>query len=1144
MNLYVHTALLLLLLVVPVTHITGQLPGYPARKFTAEHGLQYNIVKVVQDADGFTWLMYPDEIQRFDGKNTETWFKGETIHWLFIDSRENIWVTTRKGIFQFDARTRRFIEIASEATTSSSKLIFESGEGQLRYISASGIYSYDEVSNQFILSNETSHQLKPGAGVSYRRFSSVNNTLYYFVKDTIWRHDIKTGKADNIPVRELRSILALSEQEIIVSTWEHKSWYYNFSTRQQLRLSMPGEDSFLFVFDATAVGKNMHYLATSKGLAAYRAGTDSLQRLQLSFDGKLLPVQEYKGLYKGKEGIVWACTPSSLLGFNPFDENINFIQKNVTAPAYWSSHNVRNFAEDEKGNLWLATIDGVTYWDIENNRFSTILAEENASDRLNHASIRGLVYDGTHLIIGQTNKGIWLYHPKTKTFKRPVFKNDENGRLLKKKIERAFIRQIKTLKNGDHIVVTHGGIYLITRDNYTIEAIDLPEARSRKHFSYQDRKGNIFIGTQNGLYCLDASLRYQYMVKEELETPILYSMLEQDNGYYLGTAKGLCFFSKNNDTIVVKKVIPGLQDQLIRILFEDANNTIWILTERKMYQYFPETELLKAYGYSENLRGDFFHANSYIRKRNGQVFIGATNGIHYFYPEKINPYPEKLYPYIKEINIQEFADSIDSFEKPRHLKRHQNTIEMRFSVPYYGNPDDITYRYQLTKNGEWFNLGNQSGLTLWGLPPGNYRFRMASTLSDGVWHTSRDSFRFTIPPPFWKTWWFTLGMIVLGCTILYRIFISFQRKLKAEKLLGAFATSLYGHNTVNAILWDTAGNCVQKLAFTNCIIYEVDKKKNVLLQKATADSKNPYNREIINVMEIPLNKGIAGTVAGSGKAVRVKNIVKTPWHIAGSEKTGSEIAVPILIAGEVFGVIYSKHPKRNFYTHYHVRLLEKIAALCADRIRKYLTEEKLRGKIARDLHDEMGSTLTSIHIISKMSEQKLQENAPLKKQLTRINDHTSDMIEKMSDMVWVVNPANDDLDKLMYKIREYAEEVLESKNIGISFLEIENAQHIKLNPEQRKNIYLIAKETLNNAVKYSDATRVMILFKEESNTLKMQISDNGKGYDPSVSHSGNGLKNMYVRAQEINAVLEVETTAGEGVWLLLSLAIERKQPVE
>ena len=496
----------------------GQLPEYPVRKFNAAHGIQYGIVKMVQDNKGFAWLMYRNKIQRFDGEYMETWFKGEYLHSLLIDSRERIWVTTRKGVFQFDRKMNRFLKTASDEN-SNVKIIFEPEEGQIAYSSRSGISFYNEASKKFNTGKTPSHQLKPGARVSTHRFSYINYTIYYNTKNTVWRHNIQTGKTDRTAFRQVRSIIALSEEEAIISTWETQCWYYNFSTGQRIRLSVPGTNPFLFVLDAIPVHKNEYYLATFKGILAYTPGTADLRRVYLSFDGKPLPLEEYRSLHKGKEGTVWACTPSNLLSFSSLKTHINFAQKDIADSGGWQSDDVRSFAEDEQENLWMATVDGLTYWDIKQNKFFTIRGEENATDRLNHMAIRGLVYDGIKLIIGQTNKGIWLYDPKIEKFDRPEFKNNKEGRLLREKVERTYIHEIKTLKNGNHVIIGgDDGAFLMNGDTYEIEEINFPGSESHVEFAYQDDRGTVFIGTYDGLYCFDALLKYQYKVKGALGT--------------------------------------------------------------------------------------------------------------------------------------------------------------------------------------------------------------------------------------------------------------------------------------------------------------------------------------------------------------------------------------------------------------------------------------------------------------------------------------------------------------------------------------------------------------------------------------------------------------------------------------------------
>lgn len=198
--------------------------------------------------------------------------------------------------------------------------------------------------------------------------------------------------------------------------------------------------------------------------------------------------------------------------------------------------------------------------------------------------------------------------------------------------------------------------------------------------------------------------------------------------------------------------------------------------------------------------------------------------------------------------------------------------------------------------------------------------------------------------------------------------------------------------------------------------------------------------------------------------------------------------------------------------------------------------EKMRNGIARDLHDDIGSTLSSIHIISQLA---LKENqiGSATKYFQRITDHSAKMMESMSDMVWSINPDNDSLQKILAKMKEFSAEILEPKNITYQFQGEGTLNGTVLDVAKRKNIFLIFKETINNAAKYSEGTAVDISLVHEANDLLLTISDNGNGFDSTKIQSGNGLRNMKERAREINADLAFETAVGQGTTLKLKLPL-------
>jgi len=355
---------------------------------------------------------------------------------------------------------------------------------------------------------------------------------------------------------------------------------------------------------------------------------------------------------------------------------------------------------------------------------------------------------------------------------------------------------------------------------------------------------------------------------------------------------------------------------------------------------------------------------------------------------------------------------------------------------------------------------------------------------------------------------------------IYWFIYSLQQKLKTEKLVSAFATSLYGQNTIEDILWDTAKNCVKKLGFADCVVYEKDEQRNVLIQRAAFGPKNPNGRIILNSIEIDVGKGVVGTVAQTGKAEIIKNTKKDPRYIVDDEMRLSEITIPIFVDGKVFGIIDSEHPKKNFYSVYNLRLLEN-----------------------------MGSALSSISVYGQIAKVYHQQHRKedLEQTLNKINETSSEMIAEMNDIVWAINPRNDNMNAILLRMESFAKPLLASKNISFHFQYDPQILDLHLEISKRKNLFLIFKETINNVVKYADCNYVNVHIKKSDHHFYMIIRDNGKGFSLAKSKegilssdrnsSGNGLRNMQFRAMEIHGILNLASEPEKGTKIELNFPI-------
>jgi len=208
------------------------------------------------------------------------------------------------------------------------------------------------------------------------------------------------------------------------------------------------------------------------------------------------------------------------------------------------------------------------------------------------------------------------------------------------------------------------------------------------------------------------------------------------------------------------------------------------------------------------------------------------------------------------------------------------------------------------------------------------------------------------------------------------------------------------------------------------------------------------------------------------------------------------------------------------YKNYHAR--QKL---------KLLT---LRNKIASDLHDDVGSTLSSVSIFSQMAQEQSRETIPL---LETIGESSRKMLDAMADIVWTIKPENDQFEKIIMRMRSFAYELLGAKKIDFEFVADDEVAKINLRMEVRKNLYLIFKEATNNMVKYAEADKARFDINTERNNLMMMIRDNGKGFDVQNLSEGNGLKNMRKRADEIGAKLVIDSIPGSGTTIQLSVAV-------
>ena len=221
------------------------------------------------------------------------------------------------------------------------------------------------------------------------------------------------------------------------------------------------------------------------------------------------------------------------------------------------------------------------------------------------------------------------------------------------------------------------------------------------------------------------------------------------------------------------------------------------------------------------------------------------------------------------------------------------------------------------------------------------------------------------------------------------------------------------------------------------------------------------------------------------------------------------------------------------------------------RIARLVELERVRTRIATDLHDDIGSSLSQIAILSEVVSQRVPPgNAPVIEPLSIIAGTSREMVDSMSDIVWAINPHKDHLSDLTQRMRRFASDILSARDIGFSFRAPDAGQDIRLGADLRREVYLIFKECVNNLVKHSECREATLELRIDNHWIVLRIGDDGRGFDaaqlsrPSDGNGmglgGHGLASMRRRAVALGGTFEVESEPGRGTISTLKVPTRRR----
>jgi putative methionine-R-sulfoxide reductase with GAF domain/streptogramin lyase len=923
----------------------GQFPDYHAQLIDERSGVKTeSILDFLKDSQGFLWILSNSHVQCFDGRQVKLFKPDRLLTSLYCDKAGRIWCASTRKIFRFENDIKGFVPVQFDtANPSMIRHLARWPDGRTVVVRQKDIQYYRSDSQRFVKMRTPSLEKDLEQFLLFQQGISTN-----WPKDTLSLFNVTRNMRYTLPLHGISRIITLGENYVLMNSVRTSMLIYKLGDAKPAPLlSLLDKSSpklpLITVYAAAAIDKDRYLLPSNYGLFLLDLSTLSLRKLNLFADGKPLQNEgSMRNIYIDPGGMAFLTHETGILTFHTRKSVIGLIRNFKSEPGEGFSNEVNSVLFDNQHNFWIATERGFTRWNLATNEFKTFMPGN--VDLKYDLSIYSMVFDGKNLLVGSAGHGLYIFNPETETFHTPVAVTNDS--ITHRLLTRGSGRVIKQLRAGTYLVNLESKYFKLHTGDYRIEKYPLEKEIGAAFTALPLANGNIWIGTQSGLFCVDSAFHILMQAPEHFSrSRHIYSLCETTDGKILVGSRGLYEIKKAGDRIDVVMADSFFVDKVIQILFRDKNDNIWVGTDDGLFRYDTRTRYIQSFN-SESAQVKGYHNNGVYVANDGTVFLSGNYGINYLRPEKIPLKETPVDVFVTKFSVNDDDSSYLPNGNHWQLSHAERSIAIEFAAPYFENAWKPVYRYKLEGvDNSWLQAANTGRVRYSSLLPGDYTFNVAVSVDGIHWYENKKQLSFTINIPWWQTWWAgtILALLIMG---LFAIAFFFRKKTKqgqeVRKMIDYFANSGYEHSSVDDILWDIARNCISRLDFEDCVIYTVDEERGMLQQKAAYGPKAPKAFEIMNPIKIPLGKGIVGTVAQTGKPEVVSDTTRDRRYIVDDKARLSEITVPIVHEGNVIGIIDSEHRRRNFFKQKHVQVLQTIANLCSAKISRGMALDAMR----------------------------------------------------------------------------------------------------------------------------------------------------------------------------------------------------------
>lgn len=795
---------------------------YHFKNYTINEGLSQSSALCIHQDDNYgLWIGTQDGLNRFDGKSFEVYTTEDTkglggnfIRAIIPDAQGDIWMASGNGLIHRNGKTDAFTTYnPDDQIFSIEKIAFDTDKTTIwMATSRKGVWAFDTKTKKFssrisiFPSRVAKEVFVSREGVIF--VASDDRPLEAYNPVTGQLKKVKFDSRNGTPVT-VNFMRQMEDNELLIGTNQgvFKCMISTFRTsplfgeldRQFGNLNVSG-------IHGTASG-HWYITTVNNGLFTIFPDGNIINSTQDIFQKNALLYNTIHAIYEDRNKTIWLATSRGISGFNP--QNQGFLGVSVSAdlkhglpsPTVWS------ITEDLNAtNLYIGTDVGVSRFNQKNREFTHFLrqTENTATAENSETAVLDIFYISDNRMLVGCMDGIFeLFIAADGTYKyRPVpFLKDDLLDVHKR------VYKIGRFRADSYFLTTRAGVLLIDFTTKTVkEFVNNPKDPKSTilpgicRLTFQDSKGRIFFATSSGgLSVLDASNKDNLKIKPYEKNTFLNkklssyftSMTEVKPGeFYLGTAgDGVVHWNENTNQVNIYGKKEGLPNNVVYASVTDRQHNIWLSTNKGLSKFDLKTKRPVNFSEIHGLLSNEFNMGAGMLSRSLKMYFGGISGLVFFDPESLSRYNLNVDVVLTKLKLDNkwitasderspLTQSI-SYTNELTLNYKQRSFTIRFQTDNLSNSELVNYKYKLEGSDEGeVEIGGHNELRFNSLSPGSYTLKLYARVGYGEWISQPKILFITITPPFWKTWWF---WTVSGLVVLLIIRFSIRKRIESER---------------------------------------------------------------------------------------------------------------------------------------------------------------------------------------------------------------------------------------------------------------------------------------------------------------------------------------------------------------------------